>query len=66
MEILKNNPNISNINEFNNNSPMGTEDGKTQIYRYIRLTELIKILQEKVNNEIYESTSRTDDFLHHI
>ena len=52
MEILKNNPNISNINEFNNNSPMGTEDGKTQIYRYIRLTELIKILQEKVNNEI--------------
>ena len=52
MEILKNNPNISNINEFNDNSPMGTEDGKTQIYRYIRLTELIKILQEKVNNEI--------------
>ena len=52
MEILKNNPNISNIKEFNDNSPMGTEDGKTQIYRYIRLTELIKILQEKVNNEI--------------
>ena len=52
MKILKNNPNISNINEFNDNSPMGTEDGKTQIYRYIRLTELIKILQEKVNNEI--------------
>lgn len=52
MEILKNNPDISNINEFNDNSPMGTEDGKTQIYRYMRLTELIKILQEKVNTEI--------------
>ena len=52
MEILKNNPNISNINEFNDNSQFGTEDGKTQIYRYIRLTELIKTLQEKVNNEI--------------
>lgn len=53
MEILKNNPNISNINEFNDNSPMGTnEDGKTQIYRYIRLTYLINTLQEKVNNEI--------------
>lgn len=52
MEILKNNPNISNINEFNDNSQFGTEDGKTQIYRYIRLTELIKTLQVKVNNEI--------------
>ncbi|MCC9261845.1 MAG: hypothetical protein K8V75_05660 [Methanobrevibacter woesei] len=30
---------------------MGTEDSKTQIYRYIRLTELIKSLQEKIINE---------------
>lgn len=52
MDILKNNSNIANINKFNYNSQFGTEDGKTQIYRYIRLTELIKILQEKVNNEI--------------
>ena len=52
MEILKNNPNISNINEYSDNSQFGTEDGKSQIYRYIRLTELIKALQEKVNNEI--------------
>ena len=51
MEILKNNPNISNINDFKDNSPMGTEDSKTQIYRYIRLTELIKSLQEKIINE---------------
>lgn len=51
-DILKNNSNIANINKFNYNSQFGTEDGKTQIYRYIRLTELIKILQEKVNNEI--------------
>ena len=52
MEILKNNPNISNINEFNENSPEGNSESKTQIYRYIRLTELIKALQEKTNNEI--------------
>lgn len=52
MEILKNNPNISNINEFNENSPEGNSESKTQIYRYIRLTELIKTLQEKTNNEI--------------
>ena len=52
MDILKNNSNIANINKFNYNSQFGTGDGKTQIYRYIRLTELIKILQEKVNNEI--------------
>jgi len=45
-DILKNNSNIANINKFNYNSQFGTEDGKTQIYRYIRLTELIKILQE--------------------
>lgn len=51
MEILKNTPNISNINEFVENSQVGTNDNKTQIYRYIRLTELIKSMQEKVNNE---------------
>ena len=51
MEILKNNPNISNIKEFIDNSQVGTEEGKTQIYRYIRLTELIKSMQEKVNLE---------------
>lgn len=51
MEILKNNPNITNINGYTDNSPMETEDGKTQIYRYIRLTELIKSLQEKIINE---------------
>lgn len=52
MQILKNNPNISNINDFNENSPEGNSESKTQIYRYIRLTELIKALQEKINNEI--------------
>lgn len=51
MEVLKNNPNISNINDFIDNSQVGTEEGKTQIYRYIRLTELIKPMQEKVNLE---------------
>ena len=51
MEILKNNSNISNIKEFIDNSQVGTEEGKTQIYRYIRLTELIKPMQEKVNLE---------------
>ena len=49
--IMIDNPNISNINGYTDNSPMGTEDGKTQIYRYIRLTELIKSLQEKIINE---------------
>ncbi len=51
MEVLKNNPNISNINDFIDNFQVGTEEGKTQIYRYIRLTELIKPMQEKVNLE---------------
>lgn len=51
MEVLKNNPNISNIKGFIDNSQVGTEEGKTQIYRYIRLTELIKPMQEKVNLE---------------
>ena len=57
MEILKNNPNISNINEFMENSQVGTNENKTQIYRYIRLTELIKTLQEKVNSEIIPITA---------
>ncbi len=51
MEILKNNPNISNIKEFNENSPQEKNTSLAQIYRYIRLTELIKSLQEKTNNE---------------
>ena len=41
----------SNINEFNDNSTEWNEEGKSQIYNYIRLTELIKPLQEKVNKE---------------
>lgn len=57
MEILKNNPNISNINEFMENSQVGTNENKNQIYRYIRLTELIKPLQEKVNSEIIPITA---------
>ncbi len=52
MEILKNNPNISNINKYNENSPEENSESTAQIYRYIRLTELIKSLQEKVNLEI--------------
>ena len=51
MEILKNDLKTSDTNENGENSPLGTEDGKTQIYRYIRLTELIKPLQEKVNKD---------------
>ena len=51
MEILKNNPNITNINEYNENSPEENSESTAQIYRYIRLTELIKPIQEKVNNE---------------
>lgn len=51
-EILKNDPNISNINEYNDNSPGENNESIAQIYRYIRLTELIKPIQEKVNNEI--------------
>lgn len=48
MEILKNTP---NINEYNENSPEENSESTAQIYRYIRLTELIKPIQEKVNNE---------------
>ncbi len=52
MEILKNNSNMSNIKEFNENSPQEKNTSLAQIYRYIRLTELINTLQEKTNNEI--------------
>ena len=51
MEILKNNPNISNINEFIENSHNENNTSLAQIYRYIRLTELIKPLQDRVNFE---------------
>lgn len=51
MGILKNNPNISSISDYMENSQDGTNDSRTQIYRYMRLTELIKPLQEKVNLE---------------
>lgn len=50
-EILKNTPNASNITEYIDNSPNGTNDSRTQIYRFMRLTELIKPLQEKVNSD---------------
>lgn len=52
MEILKNNSNMSNIKEFNENSTQEKNTSLAQIYRYIRLTELINTLQEKTNNEI--------------
>jgi len=51
MEILKNNSNISNINDYSNNSHDENLESTAQIYRYIRLTELIKALQIKVNAE---------------
>jgi ParB family chromosome partitioning protein len=57
MEILKNSPNISNINEFIENSHDENNTSLAQIYRYIRLTELIKPLQEKVNSEIIPITA---------
>lgn len=50
-EILKNRENISNNNSFSNHSTEWNEEGKSQIYNYMRLTELIKPLQEKVNME---------------
>ena len=49
--IIKNRQNNSNMNEFYDNSTEWNEEGKSQIYNYIRLTELIKPLQEKVNIE---------------
>ncbi len=56
MEILKNSPNISNINEFIENSHDENNTSLAQIYRYIRLIELIKPLQDKVNSEIIPIT----------
>lgn len=50
-EILKNTPNTSNITEYIDNSQNGTNDSRTQIYRFMRLTELIKPLKEKVNSD---------------
>jgi ParB family chromosome partitioning protein len=57
MEILKNSHNISNINEFIENSHDENNTSLAQIYRYIRLTELIKPLQDKVNSEIIPITA---------
>lgn len=50
-DILKNGVNLSDTNTLQLKFQNGTEDGKTQIYRFIRLTYLIKNLQEKVNKE---------------
>ncbi len=50
-DILKNNLELSSENELKDKSPMEIEDSKTQIHRYIRLTYLIKKLQEKINND---------------
>ncbi len=52
LEILKKGSNNSDSNEFNENSPEENNTSLAQLYRYIRLTELIKSLQEKTNNEI--------------
>lgn len=51
MKILKNNPNINSSNEFIENSHNENNTSLAQIYRYIRLTELIKPIQDKVNFE---------------
>lgn len=50
-DILKNRSNASNINTLEDKSPLGIDEGHSQIHRYIRLTELIKELQNKVNSE---------------
>lgn len=50
-EILKRTKNVSVFNGLDDNSPLETEDSKAQIYRFMRLTELIKPLQEKINKE---------------
>ena len=52
MEILKNNSNIENIKEYIENSPEEKETSIAHLYRFIRLTELIKPLQEKVDSEL--------------
>lgn len=51
MDILKNNHNLSKINSLVENSHDENNTSLAQIYRYIRLTELIKPLQNKVNLE---------------
>ena len=51
MDILKNNHNLSKINGLEENSHDENNTSLAQIYRYIRLTELIKPLQNKVNLE---------------
>lgn len=51
MDILKNNHNLSKINGLVENSHDENNTSLAQIYRYIRLTELIKPLQNKVNLE---------------
>lgn len=50
-DIIKNGSNNNNINNFDDNSTEWNEEGKSQVYNYIRLTELIETLQEKVNME---------------
>ena len=52
LEVLKKTSNISIINENSENSPMEKNESQAQMYRFIRLTELIKELQKKVNEEI--------------
>ena len=49
MDILKNNHNLSKINGLVENSHDENNTSLAQIYRYIRLTELIPSLQNKVN-----------------
>lgn len=49
LEILKNTPNAGNIGDYIEKSQNGISDSRTQIHRFMRLTELIKPLQEKVN-----------------
>lgn len=51
MDILKNNHNLSKINGLVENSHDENNTSLAQIYRYIRLTELMKPLQNKVNLE---------------
>lgn len=51
MNILKNKTNLSKINGLVENSHDENNTSLAQIYRYIRLTELIPSLQNKVNLE---------------
>jgi len=54
MEILKNNPNISNINEFMDNSTEWNSNQKSQIYNYIKLTLVqAQKIRLKKNNITY-------------